>query len=543
VLSLDEASGRLAVELELAHKGESHGIKAKEANVRALPARQRTAAALQELVDLAEDGSRVSIPSGRFVGAGPLEIRGAITLEGQGATASVLAFPVYCRGGSGALLRLASFGVDGASLEVGGAAIQRAHLSKVHVSFKQHNGNDALTLNRIGSGYAADSILLDDCDVRGGGDGVMINADGVRLLRCRILNAASRGIFANPDFVIEDSTVQGCGSYGMKTRGGVERRGRNNIQAGPWDEHQGYGAMFGAGMGGMPGMGGKSSMFNASFGGGEYGDGDETGSDGDEMGGFGFTRREEEELLSQGVKPWEDDAHAVLAAQRDDDQGGGFRWERGSGGGTDSEEDGSYDDDEEEDEGDEEDEEDGLMDILDQALVLGLITMDEEEMLWNAVDNGETTEEELLAKWKPQVYAAASTPTDDDDDCEPRAVEVEEASSSHCPAPSASSSGAWPPELQLWVERSFGQCKNERERSRCEKDLKERISAFKGNCSGHALAPPSPRHCPSSLCCWRTPVIQRNAHVEHCVMHAMYHVTPRLWAIDWKTEPLAGKPR
>ena len=22
----------------------------------------------------------------------------------------------------------------------------------------------------------------------------------------------------------------------------------------------------------------------------------------------------------------------------------------------------------------------------------------------------------------------------------------------------------------------------------------------------------------------------------------MYHVTPRLWAIDWKTEPLAGKP-
>ena len=35
----------------------------------------------------------------------------------------------------------------------------------------------------------------------------------------------------------------------------------------------------------------------------------------------------------------------------------------------------------------------------------------------------------------------------------------------------------------------------------------------------------------------------RNTHVDHCVIHALYHVTPRLWAIDWKTEPLAGKPR
>ena len=30
-------------------------------------------------------------------------------------------------------------------------------------------------------------------------------------------------------------------------------------------------------------------------------------------GGYGFTRREEAMLLAQGVKPWEEDAHDVLA--------------------------------------------------------------------------------------------------------------------------------------------------------------------------------------------------------------------------------------
>ena len=57
---------------------------------------------------------------------------------------------------------------------------------------------------------------------------------------------------------------------------------------------------------------------------------------------------------------------------------------------------------------------------------------------------------------------------DDHDDCEPRVVTVEEATSNPCPASSASasSSAVWPPELRLWVERSFGQCRNNRDRGR-----------------------------------------------------------------------------
>jgi hypothetical protein len=54
---------------------------------------------------------------------------------------------------------------------------------------------------------------------------------------CHIVGAASRGVFANPSFVVEDCTIMGCGGYGMKTRSGCTRRGDNRIQAGPWDSH------------------------------------------------------------------------------------------------------------------------------------------------------------------------------------------------------------------------------------------------------------------------------------------------------------------
>ena len=319
---VESASGiRHAVQLELARKGEAPSLKAKPANLQAMPALPRTAAELQKLVDAAEEGGVVSMPAGQFVGAS-LEIKRAITLQGQGPTATVIAFPIHVGvGASGALLHLSNFGVDGASLTVGSnrtqasshmtgigptPGIKRAHLSKVHVSLGARGGDDALVINRIGQGYARDTVLVEDCEVRGGSDGVMIDTSGVRLLRCRIVGAYSRGIFANESFVIEDSTVQGCGGYGMKIRSGCDRRGRNNIQSGPWDGHMEFG-----GMGGMGGMFGMGSMC------GGYGS-DEGYDDEEEVGPCGFTQEEEMELLSQGVKPWDEDAHAVLAALNDD---------------------------------------------------------------------------------------------------------------------------------------------------------------------------------------------------------------------------------
>ena len=244
VLGLEEATGRVALELELAHLGEEREVTAKEANLRPLPARPRTAAALQELLDQARDGSQVSIPSGTFTASAneSLWIKSAITLQGQGPAKSVLTFLVGVQeGASGKLLHLRAFSVRFATLTVGGgAALRRARLSQVHVD-AQGCDMDALVLNPIGQGHEQDRILVEDCEVRGGNDGVFIDCSGVRLLRCVILEAESRGIFANPDFVVEDCTVKGCGGYGMKTRSGCQRRGKNNIQPGPWDGHMQYG--------------------------------------------------------------------------------------------------------------------------------------------------------------------------------------------------------------------------------------------------------------------------------------------------------------
>ena len=313
VLHLDKASGRFAVELELTKKGENHSFKAKEANLKVLPARARTAAALQELLDQAQTGDRVSIAAGRFVDLRPrigggLEIKSAITLEGRGPTASVLTFPiVVVNGAAGDLLHLSKFAVEQATINVGGLGIRRAWLSHLHISLDCAGGVDVLTLEPMSPERDhRDSILVEDCMVRGGSDGVMINTDGVRLLRCRVLNAANRGIFANHSFIVEDCTVQGCGGYGMKTRSGCERRGRNHIQTGPWDAHQCSGGF---------GMGPSDELYDEE---GEESDGvyDEEGEE--EVGMYGFTHDEEMELLSQGVKPWEDDAHDVLAALRGD---------------------------------------------------------------------------------------------------------------------------------------------------------------------------------------------------------------------------------
>jgi hypothetical protein len=254
-----------------------------------------------------------------------LEIPTALTLEGNGAE---FQFAVtVARGARGALLRLSNFSVAGHQMLVRGADVKRVELERLQISYAPHLEEDALVLDQIGRGpdkFGMPSILIDRCSVRGGSDGVMINEWGVHLRRCNISGAASRGIFANRDFVIEDSVVTGCGGYGMKTRFGCERRGRNDIQPGPWDRG-GWWDSYPAG--GRPGATFAGMFGGMGFGGGRGGDemadedsesGGDSLSDDDEYGVYGFTRAEEEDLLCQGVKPWDDDAHAVLAALNGD---------------------------------------------------------------------------------------------------------------------------------------------------------------------------------------------------------------------------------
>ena len=337
VLSLDAHTGRLAVELTIARPGEAHSHKVKPENLRTLAPLPCTARAVAELLRAVEPGGRVSIPSGTYTGGdtpspaqgapgqSQLEIPTALTLEGNGAE---LQFAVtVARGARGALLRLSNFSVAGHQMLVRGADVKRVELERLQISYPPHLQEDALVLNEIGRGpdeSGMPSILIDRCSVRGGSDGVMINEWGVHLRRCNISGAANRGIFANRDFVIEDSVVTGCGGYGMKTRFGCERRGRNDIQPGPWDRG-GWWDSYPAG--GRPGATFAGMFGGMGFGGGRGGDemadedsesGGDSLSDDDEYGVYGFTRAEEEDLLCQGVKPWDDDAHAVLAALNGD---------------------------------------------------------------------------------------------------------------------------------------------------------------------------------------------------------------------------------
>ena len=74
-----------------------------------------------------------------------------------------------------------------------------------------------------------------------------------------------------------------------------------------------FARMMGGAMDGTVAPGGYNMPFEM---GRTFGYEDGHGEEEEEMGSYGFTREEEMELLSQGVKPWEDDAHAVLAALR-----------------------------------------------------------------------------------------------------------------------------------------------------------------------------------------------------------------------------------
>eukprot|EP00614_Pseudopedinella_elastica_P030528 CAMPEP_0172639946 /NCGR_PEP_ID=MMETSP1068-20121228/220638_1 /TAXON_ID=35684 /ORGANISM="Pseudopedinella elastica, Strain CCMP716" /LENGTH=434 /DNA_ID=CAMNT_0013453207 /DNA_START=51 /DNA_END=1355 /DNA_ORIENTATION=+ len=247
VLSFDEEQGRYAVGLLVAYSddGKRTSVKVKEANLEVLPSLD--AAELQAAVDAAPAGSRVLLPQGKVLRAAdgaPLVVRKALTLDGKGhnttlqagATGTTLDFPIRVEAeGQGSLL-LSRFSTT-APMLVTGPELTRARLFQVTVDLRSRRGqdDDALTLRRIGRGYKEGLTLLEECQVVGGADGVLVDTTGCVLKRCLIYAAQSRGVFANSDFVVDGCTIQGCGGYGMKTRMGCERRGENDIQPGPWD--------------------------------------------------------------------------------------------------------------------------------------------------------------------------------------------------------------------------------------------------------------------------------------------------------------------
>lgn len=106
-----------------------------------------------------------------------LFIRSAITLVGRGTSKTVLRFPLSVSAdAAGELLHLSHLSVVGHTVEIACGRFERVWLQQVKVDMQQGGGReDALTLSGRDCAYKSDRVLLEECEVRGGGDGVMIN--------------------------------------------------------------------------------------------------------------------------------------------------------------------------------------------------------------------------------------------------------------------------------------------------------------------------------------------------------------------------------
>lgn len=113
-------------------------------------------------------------------------------------------------------------------------AYTRIELKAMHMTVPNGVGGDVLEIGNS----TGEKVLVSGCDVYGGSDGVSNMGMATKLHindDTEIRFAASRGIFSNSDFLIEDSEVSNCGAYGIKARGGAFTKGECDIQPGPWD--------------------------------------------------------------------------------------------------------------------------------------------------------------------------------------------------------------------------------------------------------------------------------------------------------------------
>lgn len=178
------------------------------------------AGGLQAVLDAAPLGATVKLPAGSFAG---VAIRRPLTVTGAAGRKTVITGPLELSGGSaGKPLR-----VSGLTCQLGVNVAAGAHveLSQLKITYPGKAG----ILTGEGATVTVSKTEIHDCE-----DGIINNArltvDG-----CFIHDCGCDGVFSNPCFTIKDSTIADVGRHGIKSRGGTNRFGRNNIQASPWD--------------------------------------------------------------------------------------------------------------------------------------------------------------------------------------------------------------------------------------------------------------------------------------------------------------------
>mmetsp|Transcript_33296 Transcript_33296/g.80521 ORF Transcript_33296/g.80521 Transcript_33296/m.80521 type:complete len:286 (-) Transcript_33296:177-1034(-) len=210
-------------------------------------------ASVQETIDKASPGDIVMLKGGEYSEPDPgqfaLRIDKPLKLWGQQKRASVVLHRcnlTICPSGMGSdaekAVILADFYLQG-TCNIQNNIYKGITLYNVHVSMPHHLNDDALIIHEC-----KNKCLIQGCEIRGGSDGVCIATEKVHLTNTKIINAQSRGIFSRRRFTIENCEVSGCGGYGIKGTAGWTKKGRNNIQPGPWSE-------FGGASSGNGGMG------------------------------------------------------------------------------------------------------------------------------------------------------------------------------------------------------------------------------------------------------------------------------------------------
>ena len=236
MLRYEQSSERFVVRKEVACVDEVPTVTVKGVNLSTAPA-HRTPADVQALIDAAPAGARVALPRGKVgeavavnvigasdgqaaavpdasVASGTLVLPRAITLCGVGSRHGGTDLACCIQAGDeceGELLELCGLHRHGTPSTSGGAVvdiaprdIQRVVLRDVSISAPQV---DAATANssasfvgcvglyldeisrkvpRDAEGGPSGRVTLEDCWVRGGKTGIVINAVGVRMRRCRV---------------------------------------------------------------------------------------------------------------------------------------------------------------------------------------------------------------------------------------------------------------------------------------------------------------------------------------------------------------------
>jgi hypothetical protein len=190
-------------------------------------------------LDAANPGDVVMIPEGDYrssgeAGAAKLTINKAVHLLGAGMSKVTIGASLNVQGAeTDGKLVIANLKMEG-SVSVEENKYNGVTFCSVEVNCPPTSGDDAVSFQRCGG-----KVLLFCCEIIGGSDGLGIYGANVHIKETDIQLAASRGIFANDSFIIEDSAVYNCGGYGIKGRGGWHEKGTNEIQPGPWSSSGG----------------------------------------------------------------------------------------------------------------------------------------------------------------------------------------------------------------------------------------------------------------------------------------------------------------